>query len=63
MNVDRQPHDKPENHDPHAPNTASDDPSTTNSKSSVRKLNWKGGLGGGRRVEVLLRSWGFLTLD
>ena len=30
-----------------APNTASDDPSTTNSKSSVRKLNWKGGLGGG----------------
>ena len=25
---------------------ASDDPSTTNSKSSVRKLNWKGGLGG-----------------
>lgn len=25
---------------------ASDDPSTTNSKSSVRKLNWKGGRGG-----------------
>ena len=27
--------------------TASDDPSTTNSKSSVRRVNWKGGLGGG----------------
>jgi hypothetical protein len=31
---------------PHAPNTPSDDPSTTNSKSSVRSLNWKGGRGG-----------------
>ncbi len=32
---------------PHAPNTASDDPSTTNKSSSLRKLNWKGGPGGG----------------
>ena len=32
---------------PQPPNTPSDNPSTTNSTSSVRKLNWKGGLGGG----------------
>ena len=32
---------------PHAANTASDDPSTTNSRSSVRKVNWKGGRGDG----------------
>ena len=32
---------------PHAPNTANDDPSTTNSRSSVRRVNWNGGRGGG----------------
>ena len=33
---------------PQPPNTASDDPSTTNSKSSVRRVNWnRWRLGGG----------------
>ena len=47
VNVDRQPHHQPENHDTPAPNTASDEPSTTNSKSRVRRANWNLGLGGG----------------
>ena len=45
--VNRQPHNQPEDHDPPRSEHPSDEPGTTNSKSSVRRVNWKGGRGGG----------------